>query len=138
MVDDDLMVASNQSVPLLMDFLRLAVNSGSIILFDFKELPDNHPHALNLVNATLKAIGEAGMLHEHVSSASARSIVHVCMFMHDRSLRLQYGTMSVICNALFSDNLWKCSILLCWVLTRAMLILTVVFITTYALHLCVH
>ncbi|KAL5475992.1 hypothetical protein EMCRGX_G025886 [Ephydatia muelleri] len=66
MVDDDLMVASNQSVPLLMDFLRLAVNSGSIILFDFKELPDNHPHALNLVNATLKAIGEAGMLHEHV------------------------------------------------------------------------
>ena len=107
MVDDDLMVASNQSVPLLMDFLRLAVNSGSIILFDFKELPDNHPHALNLVNATLKAIGEAGMLHEHVSSSSARSIVHVCMFMHDRSLRLQYGTMSVICNA------FNCLVIIC-------------------------
>lgn len=83
--DEELRAASNQSVPLLMDFLRLAVSSGSTILFDFKELPDNHPHTLNLVNATLKAISEAGMLHEHVSSALRQGVFYMCMCVHDGS-----------------------------------------------------
>ena len=66
--DEELKGMYNQGIPLLADFLKLAVTSGRIILFDFKELPDNHPHAQTLVNATLKAISEAGMLHENVGA----------------------------------------------------------------------
>ena len=82
-VSEESKVVRNQSLPLLVDFLKLAVISDKIILFDFKELPDSHPHASNLVNATLKAINEVGMLHEKVRLCMAETcMVHAFMYIY--------------------------------------------------------
>lgn len=53
----------NQSIPSLAQFLEMASESGSLVLFDLHKPPHGHPYRQSYINVTLQVV------HAHISSS---------------------------------------------------------------------